>query len=102
MTLSLANPLDDPISVTLMLAHQPESNITDETKESLGENEEKSALEDQGKDRKNNGIKGSDNLSEKGLPKIPKIPVDNSCDNGTLDDTAEVGNTNEFHSLILR
>lgn len=91
MTLSLTNPLDDPASVTLTLARKPESNITDDTKQGLSESEEKGALEDQGKEGMKKSTRGSDSLSEKGLPKTPKIPVDNSCDNGALDDTAEVG-----------
>jgi hypothetical protein len=80
--------LDYPVSVTLKLGSKPD--VIDDTKEELTEAEEKGMLEEQSKDDVKKTLRRTDSLSEKGLPKTPKIPVDNSGDNGMLDDTAEV------------
>ena len=78
--------------MTLKLARKPDSNITDDVKQDeLSEGEEKGTLEEQGKDGIKKAIKRTDSLSEKGLAKTQKIPVDNSGDNETMVDTAEVG-----------
>ena len=90
MTLSLKNPLDYPVNVTLSLAGMRDSQIKEEIKHDIKEKEEKDIQEEQGKDGMKKPVKRTDSLSDKGLSKVPKIPVDNSCDNGILDDTAEV------------
>ena len=89
MILSLKNPLDYPVSVILKLAREPDMEQED-PKEDLKDNQEKDELQEQGKEGIKKGRRGSDGLSEKGLAKVPKTPVDNSGDNGILEDTVEV------------
>ncbi|XP_028405032.1 dynactin subunit 4-like [Dendronephthya gigantea] len=88
--LSLKNPLDYPVSVILKLAREADLEQEEVTKGDLRDNQEKGELDEQGKEEMKRGRRGSDSLSEKGLAKVPKIPVDNSGDNGILEDTVEV------------
>ena len=82
--------MDYPISVTLKQSPKPDSDIADDKIEVLCEAEEKGMLEEQGKDEIKKTLRRTDSLSEKGIAKTPKIPVDNSGDNRMLDQTAEV------------
>ena len=82
--------MDYPVSVKLKLGNKPDSNTTDDKQEVLSEAEEKGMLEEQGKDGIKKPLRRTDSLSEKGLAKTPKIPVDNSGVNRMLDETAEV------------
>ncbi|XP_046854584.1 dynactin subunit 4-like isoform X2 [Xenia sp. Carnegie-2017] len=85
VTLSLKNPLDYPISVTLRSA--PMLNSKDDVFEEVPE---KGTQEINEKVEMNKSGSISLGSSDRGLTKAQKIPVDNNGDNCILDDTVEV------------